>query len=306
MKLKIRPFYHSLFSLIILLGILPQNCFSSACCGGGLVSTFLITGDDKAQLNSVYSYNRADFDIDQNGYWRERNYDESLESLRFEAAHIIFDRWQAGISLPFIRRTRGNKTSSGVGDLSTTLGYEYLPDWNYNPFRPKGIAYLNLIIPTGTSLQEADQIFLLDANGRGFWTLGVGTLLTKGWGIWDAFVDLGIHRSFPREFQNSQTQVSLTPGWGENLAIGGGINFSSLRLGFSMTWINEDQIASSGSVNTNGSKQQYTSLDFPLTYFISDEWMTVIKYSDKGIIGNPRNISLDKGVAFQIQRKWPR
>ncbi|MFI5391331.1 MAG: hypothetical protein ACHQYQ_08220 [Bacteriovoracales bacterium] len=271
-----------------------------------MVSTFLITGDDKAQFNSVYSYNRANFDIDQNGYWRERNYSESLETLRLETAHIIFDRWQAGISLPFIRRTRGNETSSGVGDLSTNLGYEYLPDWNYNPFRPKGIAYLNLIIPTGTSLQEANQIFLLDANGRGFWTLGVGTLLTKGWGNWDAFVDLGFHKSFSREFQNSQTQVSLDPGWGENLAIGGGINFSSLRLGISMTWINEDEISSHGSVNSGGAKQRYTSLDFPLTYFISDEWMTVIKYSDKGLFGNPLNTSLDKGVAFQIQRKWPR
>lgn len=306
MKLKIRRLYHLLFSLIIFGGILPQNCFSGSCCGGGLTSTFLITGDDKAQFNSVYSFNKANFDIDQNGYWRDRNSSESLETFRLEAAHILMDRWQAGISLPIIRRTRGNESATGLGDLATTLGYEFLPDWNYNPLRPKGIAYLNLIIPTGTSPQEADQTYLLDANGRGFWTLGAGTLLTKGWGIWDVFTDLGIHRSFSRNYQNSQIQGTLTPAWGENLALGGGISFSSLRLGISMTWVNEDAIVSSGSVNSPGFKQRYTSLDFPVTYFISDEWLTIIRYSDKGLIGSPLNTSLDKGIAFQIQRRWPR
>ncbi len=306
MKLKTKWPFHLLFSLIIFAGILPQNCYSSACCGGGLTSTFLITGDDRAQFNSVYSYNRASFDIDQNGFWRERDFSESIETLRFEAAHIFMDRFQAGVSLPVIRRTRGQESSTGLGDLSTTLGYEYLPDWNYNPWRPKGIAYLNLIIPTGTSLQEADQTYLLDANGRGFWTIGVGALLTKGWGMWDIFTDLGIHRSFSRSYQNAQTQVTLTPGWGENLAIGAGVSLSSLRLGITMNWVNEDAIASTGSVNSKGVKQQYTSLDFPVTYFISDEWLTVIRYSDKGLIGNPLNTSLDKSIAFQIQRRWPR
>lgn len=299
MKLKTKLLFHLLFSLTIL----PTNCFSAACCGGGLTSTFLITGDDKAQFNSVYSYNRANFDIDQNGYWKERSYSESLETFRLEGAHIFKDRFQAGISVPIIRRTRGSESSTGLGDLATTLGYEYLPDWDYNPLRPKGIAYLNMIVPTGTSLMDANQTYLLDANGRGFWTLGAGTLLTKGFGIWDFFTDLGIHRSFSRTYDNSQT---LIPGWGENLTLGGGINFSSLRVGMTMTWVNEDAIAAEGSVNSKGAKQQYTSLDFPVTYFISDEWLTVLRYSDKGLVGSPLNTSLDKGLSFQIQRRWPR
>ncbi len=288
---------------IILSSVFASNLFGAACCGGGLVNTFLITGDDKAQINSSYTFNKINVDIDQNGYWREREFSENIESFKLEGAHIFLDRFQGGVSIPIIKRSRLGQSSAGIGDITATLGYEYLPDWNYNPLRPKGIGYINLIMPTGVSLGEATENFLLDARGRGFWTLGVGTFLTKTFGSFDFFSDLGIHRSFNQSYEK---EVTLIPGWGENISFGGGINFSKLRLGASIAWVFEDPILVRGKTNSEGSLQRYTSLDFPVTYFFSNEWLVVAKYSDKGLIGSPLNTSLDKSFTFQIQRKWPR
>ena len=301
MKLQIKLLFLLLFNLAVI-----QNCYSAACCGGGLASTFLITGDNKAQINSSYSYNKIDVDIDEFGYWRERKFSESLETFRFEGAHIFFDRFQGGLSIPLIRRTRGSETSTGLGDLSATAGYEYLTNWSYHPWRPKGFGYLNLIVPTGVFLEEASDAYLLDTRGRGFWTVGAGTLLTKTFGNFDFFTDLGIHRSFNRDFQNNQTQGTLIPGWGGNFAIGSGINFSSLRLGINISWIYEDPVSVEGQINSLGYKKRFTSVDFPITYFFSDEWLGVIRYTDRGLIGNPVNTSLDKALTLQVQRNWPR
>lgn len=173
------------------------SCIASAasCCGGGFAIPSLITGEDKAQLTSSMAYSKIDTDVLDTGIWRHRSNNDVSQILKIEAAKIFNDRYQYGISIPIqSRMTSGPQggEASALGDIALQTGYEFLPDWDYNPWRPKGVGFISLTLPTGKSALESDNGGL-DTRGNGFWALGIGTSLSKTWNEW---VTAGIAKKF--------------------------------------------------------------------------------------------------------------
>jgi hypothetical protein len=295
-----------LLSLLLFSFCLSEKIFAAACCGGGFATPSLISGDDKAQITSSLSQSEVHADVYTNGLWKKRETNEHSETFRIDAAHIFADRWQAGLSLPVIKRSRANESSSGLGDASTLLGYEYLPDWDYHPYRPKGIGFLQLVLPTGKSVYETDTTYGLDSRGRGFWALGLGTLLTKAFGKYDAFINAEVHRSFNKSINESGINGTLKPGWGSNIGLGFGYNTKDFRFGGNLTWSYEDAIAIAGAINSEGSLQRFTTLGLTASYLMSSEWATTLSYSDQTLVGSPYNTSLSKSIMLLFQRRWLR
>ncbi len=293
----------SLFSLTVV--FISEDTLAAACCGGGFAAPSIIAGDDKAQISTSVSYTQVAIDnVDSNGIWRKWDDHQEVQTYRIEGAHLISDRWQAGLAIPVIQRSRLGQTQSGLGDIATSVAYEYLPDWDYNLYRPKGIGFLQLTLPTGKSRTESDTG--LESRGNGFWALGAGTLLTKAIGVFDIFSSLEVHKSFAKTFSNSQTTGTLNPGWGGNFGLGGGYNFKSWRAGTSLTWTYEDPIAISGSSPSSGSAERYATASLSLSYLANDDWSGSLTYSDQTIIGSPVNTSLGRTVALQVQKRWAR
>jgi hypothetical protein len=293
-------------SKLFFLIVFSARAFGAACCGGGFAAPALIAGDDKAMLTGSYLYSQIKKDVYPDGLWSDRDFNESFESFRIEGAHIFHDRWQAGASLPLVKRSRQGETSSGAGDLAATLGYEYLPDWDYNPWRPKGLGYLQLTAPTGRSVYEAGNQYQLDARGRGFWAAGIGSLLTKIWGRWDAFTTLDVHRSFAKSYANPVSRGRLKPGWGGNLAGGAGYNVRSYRFGAGLAWAYEDPVKVEGSAASEGSSERYATASLSASYLYSNDWAGTLTYADQALFGDPVNARLGQSVTLQIQRRWPR
>src|SRR5262245_9210446 len=96
---KTRPSSILLYSALILFSI---DAFGAACCGGGFAAPSLIVGDDKAQVTTSYAYTQITDDVGTDSLWRKRETDESSETLKVEAAHIFWDRWQSGLSIPVV------------------------------------------------------------------------------------------------------------------------------------------------------------------------------------------------------------
>jgi hypothetical protein len=281
---------------------------AAACCGGGFAAPSIIAGDDKAQLTTSYSATEVVIDnVDSQGIWRKWDTHQQVQTFKIEGAHVFWDRFQAGLSIPVIQRSRDSLNYSGLGDVSTSLGYEYLPDWDYNPFRPKGIGFLQLTLPTGKSKADSD-VGGLDSRGNGFWALGMGTLLTKTWARFDSFTSLELHQSFGKQVSNSQFSGKLEPGYGGNLGIGLGYNVKDYRFGSSITWTYEDAVKTNSNSGTSndGSIERYATGVLSASYMASDEWSGTFSYSDQTLFGSPVNTSLGRGVALQIQRRWGR
>jgi len=165
---------------------------------------------------------------------------------------------------------------------------------------------LQLTLPTGRSINESQSVYQLDSRGRGFWALGVGTVLTKVLGRWDVFSNLDVHRSFNKSYSNAQSQGELQPGYGGNLALGGGYSFGSLRFGGSLTWIYEDPVHVRGTIHSRGAAQRYATATLSASYLFRREWAATLAYSDQTRFGDPSNTSLGRGAAIMIQKRWPR
>lgn len=294
--------------LLFSLFVSATKTFAAACCGGGAAVPSLIAGDNRAQMTTSYSMTEVVVDnVDSNGIWRTWDEHQTVQTFRVEGAHIFQDRWQVGFGVPIIQRSRQNNTYSGLGDVNLTLGYEYLPDWDYNPLRPKGIGFLQLTLPTGKSKADS-EVGGLDSRGNGFWALGAGTLLTKNWRRLDAYTSLEIHHSFEKEIQQSYFQGILKPGLGGNLGLGLGYNFKGYRLGSSVNWTYEDPIDSKSRTGLveNGAVERYATAVVSLSYLASTNWTGTFSYSDQTLFGEPVNTSLGKGFSFQFQKRWNR
>lgn len=296
----------SIFSFLALTLSAPQ-IFAAACCGGGFALPSIITGDDKAQITTTYSYSNLDTRVQDNGVWRKQKDLSTTQTLRLEGAHIFQDRYQAGFALPVLVKDQqglAGGSSSGLGDVQALVGYEYLPDWNYNPWRPKGIGFLTLIAPTGSSQYESDSLY--NNRGRGFWTLGAGTILTKSWIKWDVLGTVEFHRRLTKSVNNEHFQGEVTPGWGHSVALGAGYNLQNWRLGTSLSWNSEDAISDGGQNIYTFEKERYATLALLASYTFAQTWAGTFSYADQTLLGDPTNTTLSKTVSFLIQKKWSR
>jgi hypothetical protein len=283
------------------------SCIASAasCCGGGFAIPSLITGEDKAQLTSSLTYSKIDTDVLDTGIWRHRTNNDVSQILKIEAAKIFNDRYQYGISIPIQSRmtsgTQGGE-ASGLGDIALQTGYEFLPDWDYNPWRPKGVGFISLTLPTGKSALESDNGGL-DTRGNGFWALGIGTSLSKTWNEWDATSVMEAHHSFEKNVSSSQVNGLVKPGNGGSLSIGAGYNIKDLRIGSSVAWTFEDAISTD---LTAGTAKKFATGTISGSYLFKDNWAGTFSYSDQTLFGDPLNTTLAKSAAIFVQKKWAR
>ena len=293
------------FSLLAL-ALLPTVARAAACCGGGFAAPSLISGDERAIFTASFGVTAIARDVYPDGLWARRDFSETTQTVKLDAAHIFLDRFQAGLSLPIVRRTRQGEGAAGLGDAAATLGYEYLTDWDYHPWRPRALGYLQVFVPTGRSVQEARESYQLDSRGRGFWAIGAGTLLTKAKGDWDFFTSLDVRRSFAREYASAVARGRLNPGWGGTLGLGFGYNLGNFRLGPSLAWNYEDPVAVLGTVSSRGAPERFATAVLAASYRYGNDWAGTVSYSDQTLFGHPVNTRLGRGVALLLQRRWQR
>lgn len=283
--------------------------FAASCCGGGFSAPALITGDQQSQFTTSYSQSRVDSDVSASGIWQKRQTDDHSQTLKLEGAIIINDRYQVGLSIPIQQRSvtcpEGGR-SAGLGDISLLGGFEFLPDWDYSPWRPKGIVYTSVLIPSGKSIYDNDNLNGLKTAGRGFWALGLGTFLTKTFRKWDGFANLELHRSFEKDVSNSEFEGKAIPGYGLTYSVGLGYNWGNFRLGHSISWTQEDPVKSSGTLTSVAKEQRVATGSLSLGYLIQDYFSSSLTYSDQAWYGDPSNTTLNKMVLFAFQKSWAR
>lgn len=284
-----------------------RNAWAASCCGGGFAMPSLITGDEKASFSLEAAHSNVATDVTSAGIWQNRNSPETFRTLRLQGAHIFADRFQAGLSLPVVSRSRAGQSSTGLGDTAVNLGYEILPEWDYNRWRPRGVGYLSLILPTGRSIQESTDSLLLDARGRGFWAIGLGTTITKVIGRFDFVATLEGHQSFAKEIKTANFEGELRPGFGAMGLVGGGFNFQDTRLGASLAFNYEDAIETRGTqISSPGSPSRFATATLVASQMLGEAWSVSLSISDQTLFGTPTNTSLAQSIGVTAQHRFSR
>lgn len=285
----------------------PDFAWSSACCGGGASLPSIIGNDDKAFVGSTVSHAQTIQHIDSEGFWEAPDESEVTQTYKFDTAFIWSDRWQSGLSIPISSHHGHGKTQTNLGDIAGTIAFEALPEWNYHPIRPKGFVFAQLTAPTGKNEIEVGSQEASHNSGKGFWTLGIGTLLLKNYRYMDYLVQFEVHRSFDRYVDDTQYTGNIRPGWGSLIGFGLGYNIKHLRIGAQITNFYEDPIVTDfDSVSSTSAVQRYTNTSLSAAYSWTHEIITSLVYTDQAILGNPSNTELAQIWSFQIQKRWPR
>ncbi|MFM6929243.1 MAG: serine protease spb1 [Bdellovibrio sp.] len=286
----------------------PLSSMAASCCGGGFAFPALILGDDKAQLTSSISYGQVTDDVLTNQKWVHRDDKNQSSTLKIEGATLLSDTWQTGVSVPVVSRKISMEESTGLGDISLSLGHETFPELSYSRWKPKGVTFIQLTLPTSPSIYDASNTLAADSRGRGFFTLGGGVALIKVFGTWDANSSVELHRSFARDFDSTSTggHITATPGWGHSWSVGAGFNKGDWRLGTSFTGLYEDAIAISGAQSSNGSAQKNMTCSVVANYMMGLEEAWTVSYADQTLFGSPQNTSLSKTLSVSFQTRWQR
>ncbi len=168
--------------------------WGAACCASGGAIPTMITGDEAALVSASAAQGLVIGDAPPSGrpVFRNRDHDELTRSTRIKGALVFGDRFQVGAGVSFqqhtVSRTFSHSRAYGVGDTQAMAAYEYLPEWTYSSWKPKGFVFGQVIAPTGRSVYEARERSAIDATGRGFWQAGLGNVFVKRWSSWDAFL----------------------------------------------------------------------------------------------------------------------
>ena len=110
------------------------------------------------------------------------------------------------------------------GEISQQLwDTKFFPNGVTHGGNPGGFAFAQITYPTGTSIYDSTKSFAVDAGGRGFYTISLGSYFLKTWGDCDASLRAVVSHSFSRSFAHSDsTNLSVQPSLGVSLALGGG------------------------------------------------------------------------------------
>lgn len=294
---------------IVILLLMSSQSWAASCCGGSFSFPALILGDDKAQVTGTFSYSQVTADVLSNGKWLRRNDDNRTQTFKMEGALLLNESWQTGFTLPLLSKdSNSTPESQGVGDAAVYLGHETFPERSYSRWKPRGVTFLQLNLPTSPSIYDSNTMNSSDIRGRGFTALGAGLALTKAWLIWDFNFSGEIHKSFERTADGSSYggKATVTPGWGTTQSVGLGWNKKDFRLGGSLTFLFEEPVKISGSTSSEGQAQKNFTLGFSGSYMISMESAVTLNYSDQSWIGNPVNSSLSNTLNLSYQQRWPR
>ena len=311
------------FVLAALTGIYSQEVHAGACCGGGLSSASLITGDEQARVSLAFSARAALADASETGALAFRGNDglhEDQNLLLVDGSRLLSDRLQVGAHFEAASQAihftgEPQEPSTGVGDFRVNAGYEFLPEYTYSEWKPRGFAWVGLVLPTGKSIHETFEPS--EALGEGFFTPTLGILFVKRWERWDAAASaegrLSIGRKFEQELSPDFTSLSIL---GTQLGLGGlaTVGYSPGAGDFRLGARIEPLWRSGRTVDVDGFESQtaersMVSFGADFTWMFGPQSSLTASYTDQtffGARGLAQNSVLSRTVGVALSHRWDR
>jgi hypothetical protein len=288
--------------------------FAAPCCGSTANTPSLITGDDETQVTTTITASSVVAEVNPSGKLKTRPESdrESAQGLRLDAATLLSDRFQIGLTLPTLRRNRERNTTQveamGLGDLSFQLAYELLPEWSYSDWQPKGFVFVGGTLPTGGSSYDSQMLYSIDSRGRGFYGASLGAFLMKNFGNLDFSLLLESHRYFQKTKLTDVGELVLSPGWGFSQTVNMGFSpgGSAFRLGLSLSHSHEDPVKTSGLFEGRGEPVSLWTPMVQLGFLAKRDLSFNVNFSDQRVLGNSKNTPLNQTLGVVIQKRWER
>ncbi len=290
-----------MFQILLLFIGLISDAKAAPCCAGSSAIPSMITGDEAGMVSLAFSV--ADVVGDAAGAGKglpvfrdEKSGKELRQNLSLNVASLISDRWQVGASIPLIQNSLSsssmNETNIQMGDVSATLGFEAVPEWEYSEWRPRVYTFTQWVMPTGRSMNDSKTMLASDVSGLGVHQLHLGVAAIKRWNDWDliAVTKIGKELSRGSSFLNA--------------SLGGGYSFGDVwRTGMNL----ETQYQSPMKIADSYTSQKLVwNTGVTLTYLVGAQGSAILGYTDQTLFGPAINTTLARSFSFSYQQRFER
>ncbi len=310
-----KPYFTLIFSLFSFF-FSTEATWAAPCCARNAATPALIVGDDQTQVNLGFSLAHVVADATEDGalVFNSPNYSDISQVHRFDFSTMVSDRLQFGSSFNLVRHTvrdsELSETQLGVGDTRLNVGYELLPVWNYSKWKPQIFIFSTFTFPTGRSKYEFERPLLSDVTGNGFYSVSMGGLILKRWGIWDIFLLPEIHFAFPRTFETEQGNLKVYPRLGGSFGVGAGWSPGNgpVRLGLRIQPRLDQTTVTVLGDQISGSQGMLSVCDtgFDAALLISSTDSLMVSYTDQTLLGVATNLNVNRTLALNFQHRWER
>lgn len=294
--------------LLILVTFLYTNslslgCFAAACCGGASALPGLITGDYKYEFSTSFHMTAVLGTVvnttnEVRTYWVEDPWQHPTQSLNLAGAYLFLSYWQVNLALPLMPTA---DRQMQLGDMTTALAYEFMPEREYGQWQPRGIAFFSLGWPTGPSLFKGD-LNASSTSGLGTFVPAGGIWLQKIWGPYDASLSGQWQQPLPLSgeegtSQNFMPQLSLhiaagySPPWAPPLRLGARVGRVSQPHG---TTPLGEPIPERG----------VSDLALTTSYMMDESTSFTFTFSDQSLLDSARNTNLERTISLLMQKGY--
>ena len=295
----------SVITIFLLLATPLAN--GSACCGGGSSLPTLITGDYRGQVVLTGSNSAVTHDTSVSGKIdkRDGSNQETTETIVLSASYLLSPLWQIGLTIPFKYNTHraasSNESSHGISDLKTQIGYEFLPEYSFSLWKPRGFIFLEQTFPTSKSTYTAEKPLRTDSLGNGFYTAAVGISFVKIIYNYDFLFMTKIYQSLTRRFNQNNESLRVRPGFGHSALLGGGISPSggNFRLGGTLLYSREGSSAIEGNTSSKSNARYYWEAGLSASYLLN-KYSISLSYNDQSFFGQASNTTLSKSINLSV------
>ncbi len=290
---------------LFLFSLFSQSASAAPCCAGSSAVPSLITGDETRLLSLSVSTSEVVGDAPRAGrglpVFRDgESNEEDRRNLTVNFATLVSDRFQVGVSIPVVQNqvlsSSREETNTRFGDVSTTLGYEAIPEWEYSVWKPRVFTFLQWVAPTGRGMEESQSLFLSDVSGLGSHQLHLGAVAIKRWSDWD----LNLVMKLGKEWSHASTLV--------NASLGGGYSFGEIwRAGLSLETQYQSPMKMGESSQPSFTSQKLVwNTGATVTALVGADSSLILSYVDQTLFGPAINTTLARSFSLAYQRRWER
>lgn len=282
--------------------LFSSKVFSSSCCGGGSSSSMIITGDNRAEMSLGYSY-RSDIGQTNQDGWATLNSDQikdQRQSINVQGQYQATERWQLASKLSLVDKNLNKsglkENNMGPGDVDLQATYEYLPEYTFSDYRPRGFVYSRATIPTSKSLYDSQSNIFSDVRGTGLYSLSLGNFLLKKLNT----VTLKLTTEWTHYFGKTYSQFKLHDYEKFSLPLGFAYTHpdSDFTFGLTDTFSYQTGKTLTGEINSKSSQEYFWEVSPFVNYSPNRNEIWSLSYSDSTLIGKSINSPLYRIVSL--------
>lgn len=292
--------------LALLFIFLSKSLFASSCCGGGSSSSLIILGDNKEEwaLGLAWRNDLGQTDREGIALFHDDSIIDQQSTLHFQYQRQMNDSFQLAIKSSLVQKTmkkQGRREKSqGLGDLDLQVNFEFMPEYTYSTYRPRGFIYSKLTIPNSRSLYNSHSSLYSDVRGHGLYTLSLGTSFIKKVKNYSLKAGIEGQHFFGQHFPGGRLKdyhKILFP-----LGIVYTLESSPFSTGLTTTWNFQEEKSVEGQYASTSSKEYFWDFSTFVNWSVNRKETWGISYSDSTILG--KNINSPLYRSFGITYTW--